>query len=275
MSSLGAVYDVLISAAALIGGAAAAYMSERLITSSIDGRSLFSPGHCPSCGRLSEFWDRVPLLSWVLNGGKCRFCGAAVSKREPILSFFHLALWPIALQIWLPRGAAAALIILVSTSCLLCAAGLCWVGAGEKPVLLPYLLSMMQPGALRIADQVFGALGVLAFCLILRFLPLKTQGREGLRTDTMVYLSCAGLIQGWQSCFVILPGAVLLGIVFSLFGRKKQKSLLRGPRQEKRTAEGRTRGVTPSLLLTGGAAASLVFGRLLMNGYLALFSQIG
>jgi len=42
---------------------------------------VFPPSHCPKCGRPIRWYDNIPLLSWVLLRGKCRFCKAKISPR--------------------------------------------------------------------------------------------------------------------------------------------------------------------------------------------------
>jgi leader peptidase (prepilin peptidase)/N-methyltransferase len=39
------------------------------------------PSSCPSCGRHIRFYDNIPLVSWLLLGGKCRYCKAPISVR--------------------------------------------------------------------------------------------------------------------------------------------------------------------------------------------------
>ncbi|MBN2201347.1 prepilin peptidase [bacterium] len=61
------------------------------------GESLAFPGsRCASCGRAIRFYDNVPLLSYAVLGGKCRFCGEKISARYPIVegltAFIVLAL---------------------------------------------------------------------------------------------------------------------------------------------------------------------------------------
>lgn len=44
--------------------------------------SLSQPGsHCPRCNTLLKPWDLVPLFSFLLQGCKCRYCGAKISWR--------------------------------------------------------------------------------------------------------------------------------------------------------------------------------------------------
>jgi leader peptidase (prepilin peptidase)/N-methyltransferase len=46
------------------------------------GESIVFPGsHCPSCGRGIRWYDNIPLLSWLVLKGRCRFCKARISPR--------------------------------------------------------------------------------------------------------------------------------------------------------------------------------------------------
>jgi leader peptidase (prepilin peptidase)/N-methyltransferase len=50
------------------------------------GESLISPGsRCPECGTPVRPWDNVPVLSWLLLRGRCRDCGAPISRRYPLV----------------------------------------------------------------------------------------------------------------------------------------------------------------------------------------------
>jgi leader peptidase (prepilin peptidase)/N-methyltransferase len=45
-------------------------------------KSLVKPASaCPSCGKHIHFYDNIPLVSWLLLGGKCRYCKARISPR--------------------------------------------------------------------------------------------------------------------------------------------------------------------------------------------------
>ena len=43
------------------------------------------PSSCPSCGKHIRFYDNVPLLSWLMLGGKCRYCKTPISIRYFII----------------------------------------------------------------------------------------------------------------------------------------------------------------------------------------------
>jgi leader peptidase (prepilin peptidase)/N-methyltransferase len=39
------------------------------------------PSYCPSCGKHIQFYDNIPLFSWLFLRGKCRYCKARISPR--------------------------------------------------------------------------------------------------------------------------------------------------------------------------------------------------
>ena len=45
----------------------------------------FPPSHCPNCDHALAPIDLVPVLSWAVLGGKCRYCRAPISPRYPIV----------------------------------------------------------------------------------------------------------------------------------------------------------------------------------------------
>ena len=47
---------------------------------SIKGRSL-----CPNCGHQLSWYDLIPLLSWVILSGRCRYCRKSISVQYPLI----------------------------------------------------------------------------------------------------------------------------------------------------------------------------------------------
>lgn len=63
-------------------------------------RSVVSPGSaCPACDHPLQWRDNIPVVGWLLLGGKCRHCGAAISKRYPIVEIATAALFVIAYSV--------------------------------------------------------------------------------------------------------------------------------------------------------------------------------
>jgi leader peptidase (prepilin peptidase)/N-methyltransferase len=57
------------------------------------GQSLLFPAsHCPSCSESIKPYDNLPVLGWLLLRGRCRACGAGISKRYPLVEALSGAL---------------------------------------------------------------------------------------------------------------------------------------------------------------------------------------
>ncbi len=73
--------------------------------------SVVSPGsHCPHCSKAVRPHDNIPLISWLLLGGKCRDCKGKISPRYFFVELANGLLW---LFLWFfyagqPAAAAAA-----------------------------------------------------------------------------------------------------------------------------------------------------------------------
>jgi leader peptidase (prepilin peptidase)/N-methyltransferase len=49
-------------------------------------QSIVHPrSRCPQCGHLIRVYDNIPVLSYLILGGRCRDCGARISLRYPVV----------------------------------------------------------------------------------------------------------------------------------------------------------------------------------------------
>ncbi len=54
----------------------------------VTGRS-----HCTSCKTNIKWYDLVPVLSYLILGGRCRYCKAPISERYPLIELINGICW--------------------------------------------------------------------------------------------------------------------------------------------------------------------------------------
>ena len=54
---------------------------------------VFPNSRCPSCGAVIAFYDNVPVLSYLLLGGRCRGCKQRISPRYPAVELMTALLF--------------------------------------------------------------------------------------------------------------------------------------------------------------------------------------
>lgn len=78
------------------------------------GESLRPGGRCSQCGRPVRAWQNVPVVSWVLLGGRCAVCQHRIGVRSPLvelatgLAFGGVAWWVVGAFGWPPVHPLAA-----------------------------------------------------------------------------------------------------------------------------------------------------------------------
>ncbi len=68
---------------------------------------VFPSSACPKCKSRIKFFDNLPILSWLILGGKCRACKSLISPRYPAVELltallFVLVYWKIEFNAFLP-----------------------------------------------------------------------------------------------------------------------------------------------------------------------------
>ena len=181
--------------------------------------SLVSPGsRCPSCGYSLGAADNVPVLSWVLLGGRCRKCRARISVRYPVVELVTAAVFIAHYYVfgWTPLLAVR--LVFASSLVALFAIDLehhLLPDAITLPGIVAGLLaSLFLPPGIR--DALIGMLAGGGVLWLIGEAYYRYAGEEGMGGGDVKMLAMIGAFLGWQLVIVTLVFSSIAGAVIGL-----------------------------------------------------------
>lgn len=233
---------------------------------------LNPPSHCPRCGKPINWYDNLPLLSYLILRGKCRKCGNKISLRYPtvelltgliFLSSYYLAAQKLSFFFFSSLFFLSILLVVafidldtfIIPDKLILPAIFISLGLLIFDFTLPSIKILpLLPGY--ISSSLLGALAAFLFFYFLAFISPLIFGKEGMGGGDIKLAFFLGLYLGYYvfvAFFVaFLAGSLIgLGLVY-LRGKEKREEIPFGP------------------FLSLGGAVALFFGPAVVNWYLNL-----
>ena len=226
------------------------------------GQSIVSPpSRCPRCNTPIAWFDNVPVLSYLILGGKCRKCRAPISLRYPLIEITTSVCF--VLQ-GLVHGDDPPLLVsrLVLTALLIAL-----FGTDLETMRLPNVLTLpgivmglvsslfLPPGI--VASLIGAAIGA-AIPYAIRWIWLRARGVDAMGLGDVKMLAMIGAFLGWRQVWVVLFLASVTGAAIGL-------AVMAG-----RGRSFRTRLPFGTFLAVAAFAASLT-GEAILDWYLGLF----
>ncbi len=218
--------------------------------------------HCPACGHSLGAGELIPVLSFLLQKGRCRHCGEKISVRYPltellfalltVLCLLRFDLSWLCLRNWIFLCCLFCLTLtdldafVIPDGCLLTAAGAWLLG-----------IPLLRPGWPAVRGELLAALLFGGGILLLSLLMDRVLGRESLGGGDVKLLAVQGLYLGPAGSLFALMLACVLGLIL-------------GKGWHAGTGSGKAFPFGPAI----AAAATLVlfFGDRLISWYLGLFT---
>ena len=208
------------------------------------GLSVVKPrSACPGCKRPIAFYDNIPVLSWLILGGRCRGCRTQISVRYALVELLTGLLWlgcyaEFGLSLALAKWAVFAFLLLglVFTDAetmllpdLLTLPGLALGLVFALLVPVNDLVSQLAPGMVTIpmssditshvwslADAVLGSLAGAGFIYGVGELYYRARGIEGMGFGDVKLMGMVGAFLGLKLTIFTIFAASIAGSVFGL-----------------------------------------------------------
>ncbi|MEO0099780.1 MAG: prepilin peptidase [candidate division WOR-3 bacterium] len=174
----------------------------------------FPPSFCPNCKKRIRPYDNIPVLSYLLLGGRCRYCRKRISPIYPIVEFltgitFYLLYLKLSLSFSL-------FISLVYFSLLLLTAFLDWQEKATYDLII--YLGVIFGFLFNLKNPIFSLIGILvgAFTIFLfRLLGFLWRKKEMMGTGDIFLGGMIGSLLGWQFTLLVIFLGAFFGVLIS------------------------------------------------------------
>ncbi len=201
--------------------------------------SIFSPSRsfCPHCRKQVKAYDNIPLLSFLLLGGKCRRCAGKISWRYPLVEALTGF---VALALYWKYGLSASFFSLFVLSAALIVITFIDLDHRIIPdvisipgVVIGFLLAIFLP-MVSIRDSIIGLLAGGGSLYLVAFLYEKLTRREGMGGGDVKLLAMIGAWLGWKAIpftlfFSSLSGTLIGGGIILLYKEGRHYAIPFGP----------------------------------------------
>ncbi|MEY4731551.1 MAG: hypothetical protein RL681_497 [Candidatus Parcubacteria bacterium] len=186
-------------------------------------RVLGGRSRCPKCGKTLRWFELVPILSFILQGGRCRTCKKPISPQ------------------YLVGEVVCGLIFVLVAARPAGGAFFPWYDAEVIPTLffiavfaVLFLITSIDLRTMIIPDELNIALGVLGFFIggmsgqliahigagiaaaaAFLLLVLGTRGK-GMGVGDVKLVAALGLIFGWPATLIVLAGGFIIGAFYGI-----------------------------------------------------------
>ncbi|MGD9799109.1 MAG: A24 family peptidase [Parvularculaceae bacterium] len=194
----------------------------------VDGESrgdLARPrSYCPACKTPIPFWRLVPIVSFVLQQGRCAQCGTAIPVRYPVVEAIGGGVAIIALAAFGPTPSAAGAAVF---GWALTALAFIDLETGFLPdaITLPLIALGLAANAfglfVPVTHAIIGAIAGYGAFSIIGWMFEQLRGKEGLGLGDAKLLAAIGAWGGW----IILPAVVFIGAVATLLAIVSAKAI--------------------------------------------------
>ena len=226
-----------------------------------NGMSLaYPPSHCPVCGYKLKWYDNIPVVSYIILGGKCRSCKTHISFRYTVVELSCAAMWIACALIFGKTNVVYSLLAMVVCSVCIC---VFFIDLEHMIIYDRFQIVLAAAGVIMIFfdreyDWLSHVIGLLAAAVLFVGVALivgRILKREAMGGGDVKLAMASGLILGWQKFLLMLLISSISASVYMLIRRKK---------------DGESREIPFAPFLTSGLVVAMILGNMIIKVYLSL-----
>lgn len=199
----------------LLGTCIGSFLNVCIFRLPLNESIIFPSSHCPNCNNKLRPYDNIPLMSFFLLRGKCRFCRTKISWQYPLIELTTGLLFALAAIRFGVQWNTLIALVLISASLVISVIDLkiqIIPNVISLPgILLGLLASLLPFSSVHFLNALYGMLlGGGLFYLV------AVLSRGGMGGGDIKLIAMFGAFLGWQNCLVTIFLAVLLGSIVGI-----------------------------------------------------------
>ena len=233
------------------------------------GMRLDKPSsHCTTCDYELRWYDNIPVISYMMLGGRCRKCRQRISFRYTAVEIANMLLWLLSVYLFWDAGDTSAIVFTVMAA--LCSSVLICVFFIDLEHMLVFDRFVIILAALGVASTIFdgqylwyshligAAVGFLFFYGVYAFF-YYVRKKEAIGGGDIKLALAMGFLLGWERLVLSLFIAFVSGaLVLVILARLRKDD------------EGSEYPFAPFLCV--GFATALFFGKTIIDSYISLLA---
>ena len=191
--------------------------------------SIVKPAsHCPKCGYELHWYDNIPIISYIILGGKCRQCREPISIRYTLVEITNMILWLVSVYLFFETSIVYCFVSMIVCSLMIC---IFFIDLEHMLIFNRFSISIAILGLITMffdnytkeLDHILGGvIGGLIFVL-LYFGSIWILKKEGFGWGDVKLVAASGLLLGWQKLIFAMIIASVIGSIVLLIIKYTQK----------------------------------------------------
>jgi leader peptidase (prepilin peptidase)/N-methyltransferase len=181
------------------------------------GESIVKPrSHCPSCKRTLTASELIPVVSYAVQGGKCRGCGVRISPLYPFIELFTAILFTISPLL---VGWSKELIVswtLISLLMIIFVSDIRYMIIPDKVLLFFAVIFIIERMFVPLSPWWDSLVGAFSGFTLLMLIAVVSKG--GMGGGDIKLFALLGFVLGWKMVLLAFFFSTLYGTVFGLIG---------------------------------------------------------
>lgn len=199
-------------------------------------KSIVKPrSHCETCGHALEWFELIPIVSFLIQGGKCRKCHTKLSWWYPLIEIitglFYMGsylYYGFSYDLLMALVISSVLIItcISDFNCLIILDEVLVVGS-----IMVLIISFLQGGFNNLILSLLSGLLLFFFMLLVKFIGDKAFKRESLGGGDIKLSFFIGAVLGYKLAFInlVLASFLALPVAFFYLIKLKDREVPFGP----------------------------------------------